>query len=501
MTVGPSDWDDTDPSTPVIVGVSRVEQALDQPGAGLGPLELMIEAAHGAGNDSGAPGLLRDVGRVSVPEGTWTLINAPGSIAEAVGAPHARTVVLKAGIPQQTLLNETFRELLAGNIDAGLVVGGEASHRASVARRAGLELDDPDPSDTPADEVRGPEGEILSPPEIAARAIDAVVQYALMESALRFAESESLDENRDAIARLWSGLSDIASRNPHAAFREPMTADAIREPSDSNRLMAFPYNKWHCSQMYVDQASALLLTTLGNARRAGVPAEKVVFPLVSLESSFALSLARRAEPHTWPSMSVLRDAAEAHLGRNLADLDHFEVYSCFPAAVRIQQRALGLPIDGIPTITGGMAFAGGPWNNFVLQAISAMVERVREAPGSVGMVSVVSGLLTKPGLGVYSTVPGDSPPLIDDLAKRASEATAEVRLADGYAGPATVVACTVRADRSGAMRSFVVADTPEGERCVVVSDDPGVGGELMAREFVGDTITIDGGTFQLVGRR
>jgi acetyl-CoA C-acetyltransferase len=457
----------------------------------------MIEAARGAGTDSGAPGLLADVGRVSVPEGTWTLTNAPGSIAHAIGAANARTVVLKAGIPQQTLLNETFRELMAGSIGAGLVVGGEAAHRAAVARRAGIALDDPDPSDVPPDDVRGPQGEILSPPELAVRAIDAVVQYALMESALRHAEGESLDENRDAIARLWSGFSEVASRNPHAAFREVMTAEAMREPSASNRLMAFPYNKWHCSQMYVDQASALLLTTLGNAERAGVPAEKVVFPLVSLESSDALSLARRAEPHRWPAMSVLGEAAESHLGRQLADLDHFEVYSCFPAAVRIQQRALGLPIDGIPTITGGLPFAGGPWNNFVLQAIAAMVERVREAPGSVGMVSVVSGLLTKPGLGIYSTAPGDSSPLIDDLAKRASDATAEVPLAEGYRGPATIVAYTVRADRSGAMRSFVIADTPQAARCVVVSDDAEVARLLMTREFVADTVTVDGGTFEL----
>ena len=33
------------------------------------------------------------------------------------------------------------------------------------------------------------------------------------------------------------------------------------------------------------------------------------------------------------------------------------------------------------TITGGMAFAGGPFNNFVLQATVAMIERLRRQPG------------------------------------------------------------------------------------------------------------------------
>lgn len=491
------DWDGLDPTTPVIVGVSRIEQALDEPGAGLGPLDLMIEAARRAGADSRAPSLLEQAGKVSMPEGTWSLKDAAGAVARAVGAKDAQTVVLKPGIPQQTLLNETFHDLTAGRIVTGLVVGGEASHRDVVARRAGVTLDDPDPAETVPDEVRSPAGEIVSPPEIAVGAIDAVVQYALMESALRHAERESLDENRDAIARLWAAFSQVAARNPHAAFRDPMTAEEIREPSPSNRLMAFPYNKWHCSQMYVDQATALLLTTLANAEHAGVPFERVVFPLVSLESSFALSLARRAEPHRWPAMSALADAARAHLGRDLAELDHIEVYSCFPSAVRIQQRALGLPLDGVPTITGGMSFAGGPWNNFVLQAVSAMVERVREAPGSTGMVSVVSGLLTKAGIGVYSTDPAERAPLVADFAEAAAAATVEIPLADGYSGRATVVAATVRVDRSGARRSFVVADTPDGERCVVYSDDADVGDEVMRRELVGDTITVEGATFVL----
>ncbi len=54
-----------------------------------------------------------------------------------------------------------------------------------------------------------------------------------------------------------------------------------------------------------------------------------------------------------------------------------EVYSCFPSAVRVQQRALGLDPARVPTVTGGMAFAGGPFNNFVLQATVAVAERLR----------------------------------------------------------------------------------------------------------------------------
>ena len=71
-----------------------------------------------------------------------------------------------------------------------------------------------------------------------------------------------------------------------------------------------------------------------------------------------------------------------------------------------------------PTVTGGMAFAGGPFNNFVLQSMVPVVRALRAEPASLGMVTTVSGLLTKPGIGVWSGTPDGRPPLLADLADR-----------------------------------------------------------------------------------
>jgi len=54
-------------------------------------------------------------------------------------------------------------------------------------------------------------------------------------------------------------------------------------------------------------------------------------------------VSQRRDLHRWPAMEVLGRAAEAHLGHALAEIELAEVYSCFPAAVRVQQRALRLP--------------------------------------------------------------------------------------------------------------------------------------------------------------
>jgi acetyl-CoA C-acetyltransferase len=486
-------WRHLDPRTPVVVGVGQASQQLDEPGAGEGPVGLMAAATVAAGADSGVPELLQRIDRVAVPEGSWRYRDAARLVARAVGADGAKTVVLAAGIPQQSLLDDAYHELLAGRIDVALVTGGEAARRAATARRAGVELTDAiDGDDTDPDELRRPRGEIVSAPEIAARVITPAEQYALIDSALRHAERQSLDEHRDAIAALWAGFSRAAARFPHAAFRAPRAAPEIREPGPDNRPIAFPYNKWHCSQVNVDQAAALLVCTLATAEAAGVEPAKAVFPLVALESSFALPVPRRRDMHRWPAMEVLAAAASEHLGAPLTAIEHAEVYSCFPAAVRVQQRALGLPVDGVPTITGGEPFAGGPWNNFVLQATVAMTELLRRDRGARGLVTTVSGFLTKPGIAVYGTEPGPRPLLVADLCERAEAATAAVALAETHEGPATVAACTVSYDRSGAARTIVVADTPGAERCLATSDDPAVAARATTEELVGTDVTIAG---------
>jgi hypothetical protein len=58
---------------------------------------------------------------------------------------------------------------------------------------------------------------------------------------------------------------------------------------------------------------------------------------------------------------------------------------CFPSAVRVQVRELGIDLRRPPTLTGGMAFAGGPLNNFVFQALVTMARVLRADPGSVGL--------------------------------------------------------------------------------------------------------------------
>lgn len=497
-----SGWDrfeHLDDRTPVVVGAAQASQHVAEPGAGLAAIELMIEATRRAGVDSGSPTILSHIERVAVPEGSWKYTNAPGTVARAVGAPDAKTVVLTAGIPQQTPLDAAYRDMLAGRVEVALVVGGEAAHRTALAKRAGVELVDEDgEAAPPPDEVHRPSGEMISAAEIAVAAYTPAVQFALIDSALRFAERKSIDAQRDEIAELWATFSRVASTFEHAAFPDVRSAAFLRDASADNRPIAFPYNKWHCSQMNVDQAAAVLVCTLGAARRHGADPSRLVFPSVALESSFTSSVLSRRDLHRWPAMEVLAARAEAHLGTSLRDIEHVELYSCFPAAVRVQQRALRMPSTKTVTITGGEPFAGGPWNNFVLQSTVAMIERLRDRPGERGAVTSVSGFLNKPALAVYSTEPSLHGLLVADLAAEAESATPVLPVIVEHHGPATIAACTVSYERSGD-RTIVFADTSSGGRCAAVSTDPAVARRAEREELVGRSIHVDGHRFEMLG--
>ena len=484
-----------DPRTPVIAGVGVASQEVDAPGSGLEALELMVAAAEAAGTDSGAHAILRAVERVAVAHGSWEYRDPGRVIAARIGAARARTALVGTGIPQQTLLNDAHAAVRTGTLDVALIVGGEAARRAAIARRHGVTPTDTVQADATPDDLQLPTDEIVSRIEIDGGVFTAMQPFALIDSALRYAERRSLDAHRDEIARLWAGFNAVASRFPHAAFPEPRDAAFIREPSASNRPIAFPYNKWHCAQMHVDQAAAIVVCSLDAARRLGVDLDRVVFPLVALESSFSLPLPYRRDLHRWPAMEVLGRAAEAHLGHPLSAVALVELYSCFPAAVRVQQRALRLPADGVPTITGGESFAGGPWNNFVLQTTVAMIERLRAERDAKGIVSTVSGIVNKPGLAVYASEPHPRGLLLGDLCAEADRATPRAEPIAGYRGRARVAAYTVTYDGMEPTRCTIVADTPENRPCMASSDDAALARRATREELIGTTVDVDGVRF------
>ena len=86
-----------------------------------------------------------------------------------------------------------------------------------------------------------------------------------------------------------------------------------------------------------------------------------------------------------------------------------DVYSCFPVAVQIACRELGFDMNRPLTVTGGLTFAGGPLNNYVMHSIARMAQLLRDNPGKRGMITANGGYITKHAFGIYSSEPPAQP--------------------------------------------------------------------------------------------
>jgi acetyl-CoA C-acetyltransferase len=506
-----------DERTPVLIAVGTAHHRVSPDSSqtagtdvidALAMMELAARSALGqAVSTSRLAQLLRSISLVAVPEGDWKFENPARAIATRLGCESARTVRVEIGVPQHAPIRAALLGIQSGQMQAALIVGGEAKATQLRIERAGGIAPGTSPDGAgldgaaregaaregaEPDERWTPEGEIMAEAEIAAGIWSAVEQYACIDAALRYSEGQSVPDHLDSIASLWQQFNQIASQNPDAAFGTPRSAEFLRAAGPGNRPLAFPYAKWHSTQWAVDQAAAMVLCSVGLARELGVPTDQWVFPRVALESSLSVSLTKRAEMGRWPAMKVLGDAAAAHLQQPLNQLQHAEVYSCFPAAVRVQQRELGLAQDQAPTLTGGMAFAGGPFNNFTYQATAAVVDRLREDPGSLGMVTTVSGLLTKPALAVWSTEPGEV--LIADLVAEATLATAVREVTNQGSGLANIASYTVTYTGTDPSSAFVIADLADGRRWIGTSTDSDLLSEGVTAELIGRQVIITGNT-------
>jgi acetyl-CoA C-acetyltransferase len=483
---------------PVIVGVGFHQERTNDPLESSEPYQLMVRAVRRAAEDAGSDGLLRQIESIAVPQGMWQYRNPGRLVADALGCPAARSIIADLGVLQLTLLSDLCRAIAAGEQELGVVTGGEAQLRelrSMITRQ-------------PVTETRQPEG--TPPPDVhhtspdpfcsdleGQRGLHVPVEFfAIIESALRYERGLEVEEHRDRLADLYSAFSNVAAANPHAWRREPMSAAEIRNPTERNSMLAFPYTKRHCSQWNVNRAVAIVVCSLAKAEQLGLKREGWIYPLVGVESKHVVVLAQQRRLHSHPGTVLCGERALGLAGVATRDITAAELYSCFPSAIQSFARDLHLE-DVCPlTVTGAMPFAGGPFNHFSLEGVARMVEVLRagraghESERRIGLVSNLSGIFGKQACALFSNLPRDGGYAYEDITAAVAERDVPLPLDGDYAGPATIVGYTVVFDRGRPSHAIAVCDTPQGARTVVRSED-GVLLERMTREeFCGRTVQV-----------
>ncbi len=477
---------------PVLIGAGVASRREADHSRALEPLALMLKAVEAAGADCGTPAALNGVGYVSVPRGRWAYRNPAGAIARAIGAPRALTVLSTVGVLQQSLIGEACEAIAQGDVDCAIVAGADAGHRILRARIAGAELADSQQDDDP-DVLLRPVEELRHPAELQHGLQMPVGLYAILESAWRAHNGWTPPEHRDRLAAQGARLSAVAAANPHAWDRRGWDAAAIAAASAANPSQAHPYNRAHCSTWNVDQASALLLCSVARARELGVPEQRWVWPVVSTEANHMVPVSARARLAECPGAALAGAAALDWAGLGIADVDLVDLYSCFPFAVEVFAAAIALPHDRDATITGGMAFAGGPYNNYLLQATARAVELLRAGQGRTALLSCVSGIVTKQGFGLWSLDRPRQGFARRDLTCAAAAQMPQRPVLANFQGTGRIAGYTVLEGRNATPRAVALLDTPDGSRALFSTSEPATVADMLVNEWVGRTIEVPGG--------
>jgi acetyl-CoA C-acetyltransferase len=315
----------------------------------------------------------------------------------------------------------------------------------------------------------------------------------MFETALRAAAGRSVDEHQAHLGRLWSDLSRVAADNPFAWIREPKTPDEITTVGPGNRMIGFPYPKYMNSNSDVDMAAAVIMCSADAARRLGVSEDRWVFPVSGTDCHEHDFVSNRDTFARTPAIELGGRRALDLAGVGIDDVELIDLYSCFPAAVQLGQQSLGLDPARQWSRTGGLPFAGGPWNNYPMHAIATIVGELRERPGAHGFVWANGGYATKHAFGVYATTPPPdgfrwSSPQdeVDALPRRELASPADVT------GPATVEAYTVMFSREGEPeRAIASCLLPDGRRAWGASTDAAISAAMCDGEWVGTSVTLD----------
>ncbi|MBE8220356.1 MAG: acetyl-CoA acetyltransferase [Alphaproteobacteria bacterium] len=503
-------------NTPILVGYGMCVQKERDPIKAKAPIELLAEAAQlaldDAAFDKSAIDTLGSIRFITdspearqLPYGKYS--NPAQSVAGILGlAPSQTLLAATGGNSPQMMINEMAERITKGDIGVGLLVGGEGfgslmraiGQGLKVSQLSGLWNDDPPESP----EQIGQEKEGVLPVEHRHGLFFPVNYYPLFENALRAHLGRTMDEHMKAVGDLMAPFTQIAATHPQAWFPTARTSEELVQESDENRWVGYPYPKYLNAVMRIDQAAAIVMMSVGKARALGIPENQWVYLHGCADVNEIWNGAARPDLHRSYAINKMTKRALAMAGWHTDDIDYFDLYSCFPVAVEVACREMGLAEDDTRpfTVTGGLPYFGGAGNAYALLSVATMMQKLRAKPNSKGLCTANGWFLTKHSIGVYSTTPFEGEWQREPIAQLQSEIDAMPRLkvAEAPIGAGTIETYTVAhpagKDRQGILigrmhesgERFVAYMNPEGDNVARLMEEDGIG-------LVGDLSQGEGG--------
>lgn len=396
------------------------------------------------------------------------------------------------GTSPQDLLHQFSLKMESGELDVALICGAETMRTRRRHVRNGSKPDWPPRADG-VNPMRGQKA--FSSDLEQQHGLRAPIQvFPLFENAIRAANNRSAQQQTDIAAGILAKNAKVAQANPYAWFQTAPSQDEIATITPDNRLIAYPYTKRMNAIMDVDQCAAILMVSSRfleqrtDAHRAaavlgGTAVEEIWNPIE--RTSFAECLA----------MNHAIDITLKRSGLTAEELDGMDLYSCFPSAIEFGLNALGTDEeDPRPfSLTGGLAFAGGPGNAYVLHSLATALERIREVPASRLLVTGIGMANTKHAATVLTGAEHVPAAATGQASYREALDETPRIVAPNANGSASVCSYTVEYDRAGEASNIIwLLDLEDGRRTIANSTQPGdVAAQISSIEPIGCAGTVE----------
>ena len=477
-----------------LIGWGQITQRKDATPPWQTPLDLMADAARQAAAVAGA-GVLQEVDTVLVVHTQSRHLPDAGAALVARLGLTQRTVKVSGigGHVPQYFVNQAAGMLARGEAETVLICGAETYYpRSADAVRGDAGLLQGIPADYASDDAVG-----SSELEQAHGLSLPIHGFPLFENALWARSGLSREAWLARVGALWSGFSAVAATHPNAWTRAPVDAASITTPGPDNRPIAFPYTKRMVSLVMADLGAAVIMST---AKRAGALRDGAGAPVYFLGGAYARDRQRffieKADYTRSPAMAQAVQRAEARAGITAAELECFDLYSCFPCAVQVAQREIGIDAhDTRPlTLTGGLGFFGGPGSNYALHGIATMAEAIAAGRYRNGMATALGWFMHKYAAGIYSATPRENDLRETDLADTTNPdaGAGPVPMVAAPTGPGTLDTYTILYDRDQQpVCSLLYGHTPDGLRFVANGEPtPAMYAALTGENQVGRALQL-----------
>ena len=139
------------------------------------------------------------------------------------------------------------------------------------------------------------------------------------------------------------------------------------------------------------------------------------------------------------------------------------------------------------SITGGMSFAGGPLNSYVLNSTVQMIRKIRSEENKYGIVTGISGMMTKQSFALWGkrNLTNYS---FKDVSEEAEKHEVPYKISSETSGEGNIIGYTIIKNEESIKKAVIYIEDVNKNRNIITSENKEVIESMEINEWVGKWI-------------